>query len=597
MKNELSASDNVVAYFCPEYGIRNEFHNYSGGLGILAGDHLKTASDMDIPLVGVGLLYQFGYFNQNIRPDGSQIANYEQLNKQILPLSLIKKYNSKQVFAIDLSKNQLFFQVWIYKYKSIKLYLLDTNIDENKSANYRNITDKLYGGDREKRILQEILLGYGGSQVLRRLNIEPTKYHINEGHAAFALLERVEHLMISEKIGFSKAINQLKKLNIFTTHTPVIHGNEVFQDSLILKFFKKYIERVNISEKTFLSLGKVFPTDEDFSMTILALKLSKYSNAVSKLHEKTANAMWKDVFPKSKINSIKSITNGIHFPTWISNLNQLLYKSYSPEIIDKPEQLSWNFIKSIPDKKLESTKNKLKSQFIKELRKEYSDKSLSYLLPRQTKDIIESLNSNQIFIGFARRFAPYKRADLIFEDTKRIYDIIQKYNLVLFMSGKAHPADVEGQAILSKVINSIRNNGLCNNIIFLENYDMNIGKSLTSICDIWLNTPMKPKEACGTSGMKSAINGGLNISILDGWWNEAYNGSNGFALNEYEQFEDLDLSYKESNDLYNVLELALEIYRNDKPLWYNMVRNSITTVGKNFSSRKMLSRYNLVYQR
>lgn len=593
MKNTFSNDKQYTVYFSPEYGIYEEYESYSGGLGILAGDHIKTASDLNYPLFGIGLNYHYGYFQQLILSDGEQFAQYIKKRRIGLPFTPLKVDRKTKFFSVEMPIGKVLFKVWTLKYNNSFVLLIDTNIPENDDKEVRFITDKLYGGNREKRIMQEYLLGYVGSKIVREMELDLKSYHINEGHAAFALIEKLEYFMTQERLPLKKAIEKTAENIIFTTHTPVIHGNEVFEDELVLKYFDKHIKNMNISEKEFLNLGKINPKDMDFSMTVLALKLSSFANGVSKLHGDTSRKMWNKLWQNFKTDKvpISHITNGIHFPTWAAKPYLDFYKSINSKIFVENSEKDWNAIISFPDNKFEELKNKQKIALINFVQQKYSEFPPNFLHENQIKESLDNLNRNFVFVGFARRFAPYKRADLLLSDAFRLKQMIFKYNIIFFMSGRAHPDDKEGKKILKNVIQTIQKHHLHRHFIFLENYDMQIGKMLTSGCDIWLNTPMRPKEACGTSGMKVALNGGINISVADGWWNEAYNEKNGFLIGNNEEFDDIDASYKQADELYSVLERAVMMYYNEKNKWYDMVRNSIYTVGTKFSSVRMFQEY------
>lgn len=597
MRNTFSTDKQYTVYFSPEYGIYEGYENYSGGLGILAGDHIKTASDLQYPLFGIGLNYHYGYFKQLILSDGEQFAQYSKLKRTGLPITPLKENRKTKLFSIEMPIGNVIFKTWSLKYKNSFVLLLDTNIQENEDKEVRFITDKLYGGSREKRIMQEYLLGYVGSKIVREMGLNVSSYHINEGHAAFALIEKLEYFVINEGLSFKKAIAKVAENTIFTTHTPVIHGNEVFEDELVLKYFDKHIKNMNITEKDFLNLGKISPKDMDFSMTVLALKLSSYANGVSKLHGETSRKMWRKLWkntPEKKV-PISHITNGIHFPTWAAPIYADFYKSINRKIFTEGSEKDWSSIISYPDNKFEELKSTQKLALINFIHKKYSDNPPNFMQIYEIKESLDNLNKNHIFVGFARRFAPYKRADLLLADPFRLKQMIFKYNIIFFMSGRAHPDDTEGKAMLKNVIQMIQTNHLHRHFIFLENYDMEIGKMLTSSCDIWLNTPMRPKEACGTSGMKASLNGGINISVADGWWAEAFNGKNGFLIDDYKEFDDIGSSYLQADELYNVLGSAVARYYNEKNKWYDMVKESIYTVGTQYSAVRMFYQYAELY--
>ncbi len=598
----------TVAYLSPEYGINESFPNYSGGLGVLSGDHLKTASDLNIPLVGIGLLYQQGYFRQKLTQSGWQNELYIPNDFYSMPLLVQRDKNGDPlIIDLDFPEGKVYAQVWRMVIGKVNLYLLDTNIELNTNPTYRDITDQLYGGTRETRIQQEIILGIGGIRALKSIGIEPEVLHINEGHAAFSLLERIHQLMKKYNIDFRSAKQIVIGSSVFTTHTPVPAGNEVFDQELVRKYFSDYVKELNISIEELLSLGQINPynSTEGFSMTVLGLKLSSYRNAVSRLHGKVARKMWAPLWkeiPEEEI-PITHITNGIHTMTWVAREFAELYDRYmTPRWrIEPDDQELWDKIEMISSDELWREKQRRKVRLILFARNYLKQRQKGFLSPEQLNKINDYLNPDALTIGFARRFAPYKRATLLFRDMQRLKSILTNSEkpVQLIIAGKAHPQDTQGKEMIQTIIHKVREHNLERHVVFLEDYDMVISRLMIKGCDVWLNTPIRPLEACGTSGMKAALNGTINLSILDGWWDEAFNGSNGFAIGhgeEYSNWEEQEII--ESNSLYDILEQEVVplFYERSKisripEKWVELMRNSIKTVAGQFSCSRMLKDY------
>ncbi len=603
----------LIAYFSPEFALEENIPIYAGGLGVLAGDHLRSANQADLNLVAIGLFYKNGYFKQKITKNGTQLAEYYNLIPEKLNLTQLTDYNlNKIILSIDFPDGKLFYQTFIYKIGNIHLYLLDTNLDENLPQ-YRNITDKLYGGDREHRLQQEILLGIGGVKLLNYIGLNPDFIHINEGHAAFALLEWQITYAQNNHISYYDALNILRNQALFTTHTPVIHGNEVFLNELIVKYFNIILENSNLTIDEFIKFGNVESSkensdeshsliaknsmaEEEFSMTILAFKLCNNFNAVSKLHCVTSRNLWKSAFDVDNSNDvpINYITNGVDLNYWLADETKDLIEQYignnhfeynnNESIIDAFHQIS--------DDKLILLRNILRNKLINFIRNSYKIDKPDFIKRDKFKSIDELLSENILTIGFSRRFAQYKRADLLFYDIERLKKILFNSDtpVQFIFSGKAHPLDVEGKDMLKRVIKSITENHLEKRIVFLENYDLKVAKYIVQGCDIWLNNPIKPLEASGTSGMKSALNGGINVSIDDGWWAEAYNVKNGFVFND-------DISETQaSENLYNILENeVIPMYYNNQSQWLEIIKQSMFTAITKFSSLRMVFEYNEMY--
>ncbi|MCX7880287.1 MAG: alpha-glucan family phosphorylase [Ignavibacteria bacterium] len=601
----------TIAYISPEYGINESFANYSGGLGILSGDHLKSASDLGLPLVAIGLLYQQGYFRQKLTQSGWQNELYIPNDFYSMPLLVQRDKNGDPlIIDLDFPLGKLYAQVWRMEIGKVQLFLLDTNIDKN-IPEYRDITDQLYGGTRETRIQQEIILGIGGIRALKAIGIEPQVLHLNEGHAAFALLERIRLFMKKYSIDFQTAKQIVIGTSIFTTHTPVPAGNEVFDQSLIKKYFADYIKELGITMEELLSLGQINPynTTEGFSMTVLGLRLSSFRNAVSKLHGKTArrmwNELWKDV-PEDEI-PITHITNGVHTMTWVARELAELYDRYmTPRWrIDPDNPELWSKIDMISSDELWREKQRRRVRLILFTRNYLKQRQKGFLSPEQLNKINDYLNPDALTIGFARRFAPYKRATLLFRDMARLKAILTNPErpVQIIIAGKAHPQDTQGKEMIQAIIHNVRAHNLERYVVFLEDYDMVIARLLVKGCDVWLNTPIRPLEACGTSGMKAALNGTINLSTLDGWWDEAFDGSNGFAVGhgeEYSSWEEQEAI--EANSLYDILEQEIipMFYERSKisripERWVKFMRNSIKTAASTFSSSRMVKEYTLKF--
>jgi glycogen phosphorylase len=597
----------TIAYFSMEYGLDVSLPIYSGGLGVLSGDHIKTSSDLGLPLVGVGLLYRQGYFRQYLNADGYQQESYPENDWYNMPVSICKDTEGNPVVIhMNIGDLPVAAQVWEVKVGRISLYLLDTNIDENNPKT-RTITATLYGGDRENRIRQEILLGIGGVKALRKLGINPAVTHMNEGHSAFLALERIRVLMEEEGVALSTAIQSVRGTNIFTTHTPVPAGNERFSIELMRKYFESITEGTGISWERFLAWGRENPADsgELFCMTVLAIKLSAYCNGVSELHGDITREMWKGIWPglpKDEI-PITSITNGIHTRTWEShNMLELLDRYFGPRFTDETTYLNiWDRMDRISDEELWRTHERRKERLVAFVRDRFKKQLKSRgVSANQHFTADEVLSPYTLTISFARRFATYKRATLLFRDPERLKKLLSDNEkpIQLIFSGKAHPNDIPGKQLIKDIVHFASQPEVRSKIVFLENYDISIAKYLVSGSDLWLNTPRRPLEASGTSGMKASINGVLNLSILDGWWAEAYDPSLGWAIGAGEEYSDDELQDEiESKALFDLLE------RDIIPMFYNRGRDrlprqwiakmkrAMTSVGKRFASHRMLMEY------
>lgn len=596
-----------IAYFSFEYGLHESLPNYSGGLGILSGDHLKSASDLGLPFIAVGLLYRKGYFRQYLNADGWQ-QEYD-IENDFFNLALEKVLDSNgetMKVDVDLPGRKVYAQIWKANVGRIQLYYLDANIEEN-SVEDRDITAQLYGGNLETRIQQEILLGIGGIKALKKLGIKPTIYHMNEGHSAFLSLERIRQLMIDDKLDRKTAREVVFSSNVFTTHTPVPAGNDVFPIEMMQKYFVDYIKQIDMSMEEFLKLGKIDPNNqkEDFCMTVLALNLSAENNGVSELHGHVSREMWKDIWKgvPAKELPIDSITNGIHTLSWISfDMQNLLDRYLGPRWRTKPLEYGiWERVQKIPDAELWRTHERRKERLIDFCRERLKAQIINRGFTKNEINHAEQiLTPEALTIGFARRFATYKRGTLLFRDIERLKKIISNPHrpVQIIFAGKAHPHDNGGKELIKNIAEICRREEFRGHIVFLEDYDINVARYMVQGVDVWLNNPRRPLEASGTSGMKVPPNGGLNFSILDGWWDEAYDGQNGWAIGNREEYTDLEYQDEvESNALYNVLEneiipLYYERGRDDIPRqWVTAMKWSMQTVCPQFSTNRMVADY------
>ena len=599
--------NDLIAYFSAEYGLDQTIGIYSGGLGILSGDHLKSASDLGIPLVAVGLLYKNGYFNQIIDRYGMQQPEYRDLDLYDLPINPVKDLDGNDLMLyIKFPKRRIYLKVWEINVGRIKLYLMDSDIDVNNSED-RNTTARLYGGDQEMRIRQEIILGMGGVSLLRRLGLTPTVYHMNEGHSAFLNLELIKNTIKEKQVSFEVAKDIATSKTVFTTHTPVPAGNDIFPIGLVEKYFKDFWPRLGLTREQFLKLG-MKPgegLEQGFNMGIFALKIAGKKNGVSKLHGEVSRELFADVWPHiaPSESPITYVTNGIHTCSWLAPKLKELYNKYLiPYWQDNiHEDYVWEKIKTIPDDKLWKvhTDNKIKllalvkENVTRRLRRE----GINY------DEIVEStskLNPEALTIGFARRFATYKRATLIFKDIERITQILNDPNrpIQLIFAGKAHPADREGAELIKYIHEISLKPQFKGKIFILENYNIEISRYMVSGVDVWLNNPRRPMEASGTSGQKASVNGVVNFSVLDGWWAEGYNQKNGWSIGtnkEYPSYEEQDKADSES--IYYTLENKIIPIYYDKDrngiskTWIELMKNSVMSTGGKYSTARMLVDY------
>ncbi len=602
-----NTGDTTIAYFSAEFGLHEALPIYAGGLGILAGDHLKSASDLGLPIAGVGLMYQKGYFRQYLNVDGWQQEAYVENDLFNMPTELVRKPSGRPLtISVEYPGRSVQAQIWCIAVGRIKLYLLDTNIAVNSSGD-RMITSSLYGGDRELRIRQEILLGIGGLKALAAMGITPTVCHMNEGHAAFMALERIRQLRSTTNMTFDEAAEATRSGNIFTTHTIVKAGLDEFDVDLMDKYFGSYFPHLGINRRQFLSLGRILPDDENesFKMPVLAIKLSSYLNGVSKLHGQISREVWGSLWPglPAKEVPIISITNGIHLQSWLSDEMAALYQRYlgptwSQTVFDKSV---WDQVDQIPDEELWSAHQRCKDQLIV-----FARKRLMMQMQRrgtcqgELRQAEEVLDPQALTIGFARRFVAYKRGDLLLRDAQRLARLLNDPDrpVQIVFAGKAHPRDNAGKEIIRHIIHSACEEHMRRRIIFLEDYDIDIARFLVRGVDVWLNNPRRPMEASGTSGMKAATNGVLNMSTLDGWWCEGYIPDGGWVIGGGENYENPDYQDTvESQALYNVLEneiVPLFFARSGGTLpraWIQRMKACIKWVAPRFNTHRMLAEY------
>ncbi|WP_422926521.1 alpha-glucan family phosphorylase [Singulisphaera sp. PoT] len=528
-----------VAYFSAEFGLHESLPIYSGGLGVLAGDHLKSASDLGIPLVGIGLLYDQGYFRQSLDENGWQRESYLNANPDLLPIEKVNGEDGRPLLiSIDTHNGVLHSQVWRVEVGRTTLLLMDANVPENSESD-RKLTARLYGGDARVRIRQELLLGVGGIRVLRALNIAPSVLHLNEGHSAFAGLEMIRSEMEMNAVPFGDAMRDVAQITVFTTHTPVAAGHDRFGAQLVEENLGKIREGLHLSYDDFMGLGRVYPgdTSELFCMTVLALKLSRHANGVSALHGLVSRRMWHPLYPNRTEEAVPigHITNGVHVSSWVApQMHFLLDRHLGPEWPKRmrhPE--TWEGVTSIEDAELWETQQVLKARLIEFVRRRLVAQAEKRNEGEASiKNASTALDLNALTIGFARRFATYKRAGLVLQDIERIAALINSSDrpIQFIFAGKAHPEDQYGKELIQGIVRLTHQANLTHRLVFVEDYDMNVARQLVQGVDVWLNNPRRPQEASGTSGQKALLNGALNFSILDGWWGEAYDGANGFAI-------------------------------------------------------------------
>lgn len=599
----------VIAYFSMEFGITECFQNYSGGLGILSGDHLKSASDLNIPLVGVGLLYQEGYFQQYLNADGWQQESYPINDFHNLPLRLeLDKDGNPLKVSVQLPGRPLWAQIWRVQVGRVRLYLLDTNIPDNQREEDRSLTDRLYGGDRRTRIRQEILMGIGGIRTLDLLGLRPDICHMNEGHSAFLSLERTRQLMHEKGMSFNEAKEIIAASTVFTIHTPVPAGLERFGFDLIDEHFTDYMRELGLSREQFIDLGREnMGNYELFSMSVMALKFSYGANGVAQLHGRVSREMWQWMFPGVPTTEvpITAITNGVHVQTWTSREMGTLFDRYlDPDWRNTPaDPEMWSAIDNIPDAELWRTHERRRERLVAFCRTRLKQQLIQRGASQSEIELAdEVLNPDALTIGFARRFATYKRATLLFQDLDRFDRLVNnpEHPVQFIFAGKAHPHDNGGKELIRRIVEVSRMPKFRHSIVFIENYDMNVARYMLQGSDVWLNNPRRPKEASGTSGMKGIYNGCLNMSILDGWWAEGYAPQVGWAIGAGEEYAEPDWEDQdriESNALYYIFEndIMPRFYnrgRDGLPRdWIAMMKNGIQEMAAFFTTNRMVQQY------
>lgn len=596
-----------IAYFSFEYGLHESLMVYAGGLGVLSGDHLKEASDLGLPLTAVGFIYTYGYFSQRITEDGWQEARNVQIEFNDIPVIALYDENHEPLkISVDLPGRRVWARLYELQVGRVKLILLNTNVPENNPQDAQ-LTDRLYISDLELRISQEILLGIGGMRALQMLGHNPTIYHMNEGHSAFLTLERLRQLMAGGKT-LDEAERLVRRSSIFTTHTPVPAGNDVFPTWLIDKYFMNFWGELGMTRDQFIDFAKITPEwgGEAFSMPVLALRLSEYANGVSKLHGEVSRAMWQSIYPGKSLDEvpITSITNGVHTGTWLARRLARLYSRYLSsdwkDHIDDEEM--WEKVYDIPDDEFWSVKLHLKRKLIAYMVARARQQWLNGgVHPVQTVASGVLLDPYKLTIGFARRFATYKRANLLFRYPERLVRIITdaRRPVQVVFAGKAHPADEPGKLLIQEVYRSVKDARYGGRLVFLDDYDMDMARYLVQGVDVWLNTPRRPREASGTSGEKAALNGTLNFSVLDGWWAEGYNGSNGWAIGSETTYSDLNAQDEsDAQSLYNTLENEIvPMFYNKRSAdnlpgeWIERMKECIRTISPRFSMTRMVKEY------
>ncbi len=595
-----------VAYFCMEFGITQVLKIYSGGLGILAGDYLKEASDSNVDMCGVGFLYRYGYFTQSLSMDGQQIAKYEAQNFNSLPIERVLDENGNPlVIDVPYTNYMVHAYVWRANVGRISLYLLDTDNDLNSEFD-KPITHSLYGGDWENRLKQEILLGIGGILTLKRLGIKKDIYHCNEGHAALCNLQRLSDY-VESGLTFNQAMELVRASSLYTVHTPVPAGHDYFDEALFGKYMGGYPARLGISWDELIGMGRQNPDDhnERFCMSTFACNTCQDVNGVSKLHgwvsQKMFSPLWKGYFPEE--NHVGYVTNGVHFPTWAATEWRKIYDKYFDKnfMNDQSNEEIWHAINNVPDEEVWSTRMALKQKLVDYIREKFTENWLrNQGDPARVVSLLQRINPNALMIGFCRRFATYKRAHLLFTDIDRLAKIVNdpEHPVLFFFSGKAHPADGAGQGLIKKIYEISQRPEFLGKIIFLEDYDMQLAHRLVSGVDIWMNTPTRPLEASGTSGEKAEMNGVVNLSVLDGWWVEGYREGAGWALPEKRTYE--NQAYQDQLDaatIYGLLEndiIPMYYNRNKKGYsadWVKVIKNSISTIAPHYTMKRQLDDY------
>ena len=606
-----------ISYFCMEYGLHASFKLYSGGLGVLAGDFLKEASDENIDMIGIGLLYRYGYFRQGLTYHGEQVAHYDPQRFTYLPVEPVRDEDGAWIkVEVALPERTLHAKLWKASVGRIPLYLLDTDTEENQEED-RFITHQLYGGDRENRLKQEVLLGIGGIRAIQAMSrsadaVDPDVYHLNEGHAAFIGLERLRTL-VQSGLSIGEATEVIRASSLFTTHTPVPAGHDSFAESMMWPYFSEFASSMSMPWEKFIALGRINADnrDEDFSMSHLAAKLSQQINGVSRIHGKVSRDMFQHLYEGFEPEElhIDYVTNSVHYPTWTApDLQELYRKTFGKNFLQQQSDPAiWAKIRDVKDADLVNIKQQQKKDLISLLRVRLEkNMQLRHESPQKIMQTTNALNENALMLGFARRFATYKRAQLLFTDLDRLARIVNNPErpVQFLFAGKAHPADQGGQALIKHIMEVSGRPEFIGKVIFLEDYDMDLASALVKGVDVWLNTPTRPLEASGTSGMKATMNGGINFSVLDGWWAEGYRPDAGWALSEERAYEDQDVQNElDAATIYTVLEneIVPEYYRRDKAgisaKWVARMKNTIAHIAPQFTMKRMMDDYHNKFYR
>jgi starch phosphorylase len=600
------AGGQLIAYFSMEYGLVECMPIYSGGLGVLSGDHLKASSDAGIPLVGVGLLYQKGYLQQALNPDGWQQERNPVNDFYTLPVRPVQNEQGQDLIVeVKLPTGKVSIKVWYMDVGRVKLYLLDTNIPENQQQEHREITDQLYGGDALMRIRQEIVLGIGGYRALQALQLKPTVWHMNEGHSAFLAMERIRLLIDQQKLSFDEAFEACRSNSVFTTHTPVPAGIDIFDPGLMYEYFGEYCRESGVPFDQLLALGRFRPDNhqEPFSMAVLAIKAAAFRNAVSCLHRQVSQEMWQELWPKLPVWEIPitSVTNGVHLPTWLNGDLAQLYDQYlQPDWRERyPDAKIWDLVDDIPAQELWEAHRRRKRNLVNFVRERVVAAAVarkaSAAEQRRLTDVLEP---ETLTIGFARRFATYKRATLLFRDVERLKRLLtnRERPVQIVIAGKAHPKDLPGKTLIREIVQLSRNPELSKHIVFVEDYSIEVAREMVQGVDLWMNNPRRGEEACGTSGMKAGINGVLNLSILDGWFDEAFEISGGWAIGDREPYSD-DQDEVHARAIYSILENEIvPMYYQDReegvPVdWVRRMKQSLSHLSPQFNCQRMVGEY------
>lgn len=596
----------TIAYLSPEFGVSEALPVYSGGLGVLAGDHLKASSDLGVPLVAVGLLYREGYFRQYLSADGWQQERYPALDPHAMPLTLLTDASDEPVkIEVDLAGARCVAQIWKAQVGRIPLLLLDCDVEENQPQE-RTVTDRLYGGGTEHRLRQEIVLGIGGVRALQAAGYEPDVFHTNEGHAGFMGLERIRHL-VAEGLGFSEALEAVRAGSVFTTHTPVPAGIDVYDQALMERYFSSFAGDLGIGFDQLMDMGQAFaPADEDassFNMAVMGFRLAARSNGVSKLHGKVSRHIFSELWPDIPVDevAIGSVTNGVHVPTWLGpEMAEVLDRRFPPEWAESGRG-RWDKVTDIPDAELWRARDRARERLVyfvrQRLRKQLAARGASEAELEWTDDVFDP---GVLTVGFARRFAPYKRGTLLLRDVDRLKKMLTSGDraLQVVIAGKAHPKDDPGKELIQQLVHFASDIEVRTRFAFIEDYDIEVARYLVQGCDVWLNNPRRPMEASGTSGMKAALNGVLNLSVMDGWWDECYDGTNGWTIGTTETYHDFDHQDRvEALALYDLLERDVIPRFYDRPegnvprRWVERIKASLATLGPFVSADRMVRDY------